>query len=31
MEKTNGEEEEKTSGLENEKFIVIIINKIQKK
>ena len=30
MEKTNGEEE-KTSGLENEKFIVIIINKIQKK
>ena len=29
MEKTNGEE--KTSGLENEKFIVIIINKIQKK
>ena len=31
MEKTNEEEEEKTSGLENEKFIVIIINKIQKK
>ena len=30
MEKTNGEEK-KTSGLENEKFIVIIINKIQKK
>ena len=40
MEKTNGEnkwrkrikkKKEKTSGLENEKFIVIIINKIQKK
>ena len=34
MEKPNGENKwrrKKTSGLENEKFIVIIINKIQKK